>query len=118
MGLASSLRKVANKTVQKLGGDITYRRIAASSYDTSSGSVSESITSSIIRGVIEDVNTSEVNDLIKSTDKRLTIAAAALDFVPSTGDEVLISGSIHQIIRIQSVEQGNQSISHVLILRS
>jgi hypothetical protein len=118
MGLASSLRKVANKTVQKLGGDITYRRIVASSYDTSSGAISESITSSIIKGVIEDVNTSEVSDLIKSTDKRLTIAAAALNSAPSTRDEVQIAGSIHQIIQIQSIEQDNQNISHILILRS
>jgi len=118
MGLASSLRKVANKTVQKLGGDITYRRITASSYDTSSGSIVESITTFAIKGVIEDVKASEVNDLVKSTDKRLTIAAAALDFVPSTGDEALIAGNIHQIIQIQTIEQDNQNISYVLVLRS
>ncbi|MGI9313569.1 MAG: hypothetical protein ACR2PN_02605 [Luminiphilus sp.] len=118
MGLANSLRKVANKTVQKLGGDITYRRIVASSYDTSSGAISESITLSTIKGVIEDVNASEVNDLVKSTDKRLTIAAAALDFAPSTSDEVQITGNIHQIIQIQTIEQDNQNISYVLVLRS
>tara|TARA_R110002050_G_scaffold190256_3_gene324897 strand:+ start:540 stop:896 length:357 start_codon:yes stop_codon:yes gene_type:complete len=118
MGLANSLRKVANKTVQKLGGDVIYRRIAVGSYSTSSGVISESITSFTIKGVVEDVNASEVNDLIKSTDKRLTIAAAALDSAPSTSDEVQISGSIHQIIQIQTIEQDNQNISHVLILRS
>lgn len=118
MGLANSLRKVANKTMQKLGGDIIYRRIVAGSYNTASGAVNESITASTIKGVIENVNASEVSDLIKSTDKQLTIAAAALGSVPNTSDEVQISGIIHQIIQIQSIEQDNQNISHVLILRS
>jgi hypothetical protein len=30
----------------------------------------------VLRGVVEDVNVREVNDLIQSGDKRLTVAAA------------------------------------------
>jgi hypothetical protein len=42
-----------------------------------------------LRGVMEDVNVREVNDLIQSGDKRLTIAAADLAVAPSTADRVL-----------------------------
>jgi hypothetical protein len=48
----------------------------------------------VLRGVVEDVNVREVNDLIQSGDKRLTVAAADVaNAVPSTADRVLISGS-------------------------
>jgi hypothetical protein len=70
-----------------------------------------------LRGVLEDVNVREVNDLIQSGDKRLTVAAADVAAVPSTADRVLIGGITHQIIRVTTVEQDNEPITHELILR-
>jgi hypothetical protein len=37
----------------------------------------------VLRGVLEDVSVREVNDLIQSGDKRLTVAAADVAAVPS-----------------------------------
>jgi hypothetical protein len=71
----------------------------------------------VLRGVVEDVNVREVNDLIQSGDKRLTVAAADVAAVPSTADRVLISGVTHQVIRVTTVEQDNEPITHELILR-
>jgi hypothetical protein len=56
-----------------------------------------------VRGVVEDVNVREVNDLIQSGDKRLTVAAADVAAVPSTADRVLIGGVTHQIIRVTTM---------------
>ena len=118
MALANPLRKVASKVIAKFGGEITIRRITAGVYNPTTGTASESIADTELRGVLEDVNVREVNDLIQSGDKRLTVAAADVAAVPSTADRVLIGGITHQIIRVTTVEQDNEPITHELILRA
>ena len=71
----------------------------------------------MVRGVMEDVNVREVNDLIQSGDKRLTIAAADLTVTPSTADRVAVGTVTHQIIRVTTIEQDNTAITYELILR-
>ena len=61
------------------------------SYDTATGSVSESITSTTIKGILQNVNQREINDLIKENDKILIIAASDLEQTPTTSDRVLIA---------------------------
>ena len=117
MGLASSLRKVASKTISKLGGGITYRRVTTGIYNPTSGSMSEVKADSSIKGVVGQVTRSEVNDLISSQDKRLTIAAKDIDFTPTTFDRVVISGTEYKIIQINVLEQNNTAISYDLFLR-
>ena len=118
MALATSLRKAASKLISKFGGSLTYRRVAVGSYNTSTGIITETTTDYTIRGVLEDVNAREVNELIQAGDKRLTIAAADLSITPNTADRVLISTVSHQIIRSQTIEQDNTAITYELILRA
>jgi hypothetical protein len=117
MGLATSLRKVSSKLMSKFGGEVTIRRITVGAYNTSTGTAAETTSDTVLRGVVEDVSVREVNDLIQSGDKRLTVAAADVATVPSTADRVLISGVTHQVIRVTTVEQDNEPITHELILR-
>ena len=117
MALSGPLRKVASKVIAKFGGEITIRRITVGVYNPTTGTASEAIADTELRGVLEDVNVREVNDLIQSGDKRLTVAAADVAAVPSTADRVLIGGITHQIIRVTTVEQDNEPITHELILR-
>ena len=117
MGLATSLRKVSSKLMSKFGGEVTIRRITVGAYNTSTGTAAETTSDTVLRGVVEDVNVREVNDLIQSGDKRLTVAAADVATVPNTADRVLISGVTHQVIRVTTVEQDNEPITHELILR-
>ena len=118
MTLASPLRKVASKLMAKFGGTATIRRVVAGAYNPTTGTVSETTTDTAVRGVLEDVNLREVNDLIQSGDKRLTVAAADVAAVPSTADRVLIGGITHQVIRVTTIEQDNTAITHELILRA
>jgi hypothetical protein len=118
MVLATPLRKVASKLMVKFGGEATIRRITVGTYNTSTGTAAETTSDTVLRGVVEDVNVREVNDLIQSGDKRLTVAAADVAAVPSTADRVLIGGITHQIIRVTTVEQDNEPITHELILRA
>jgi hypothetical protein len=118
MALANPLRKVASKLMAKFGGEVTIRRITVGAYNTSTGTAAETTSDTVLRGVVEDVNVREVNDLIQSGDKRLTVAAADVAAVPSTADRVLIGGITHQIIRVTTIEQDNTPITHELILRA
>ena len=117
MTLSGPLRKVASKLMTKFGGEVTIRRITLGAYNTTTGTAAETTSDTALRGVLEDVNLREVNDLIQSGDKRLTIAAADVATAPVTADRVLIGGVTHQIIRVTTIEQGNTAITHELILR-
>ena len=44
MGIASSLKKVANKTIMKFGGDIIIRRTTENSYDITNGEIIKDTT--------------------------------------------------------------------------
>ena len=118
MTLSSPLRKVASKVITKFGGEVTIRRITVGAYNTSTGTAAETTSDTVLRGVLEDVSVREVNDLIQSGDKRLTVAAADVAAVPSTADRVLIGGITHQVIRVTTIEQDNEPITHELILRA
>jgi hypothetical protein len=118
MALASSLQKTASKLMGKFGGALTYRRVASGTYNATTGAITETTTDYTVRGVLEDVNKREVNELIQASDKRLILAAADLAVTPNTADRVVISTVSHQIIRVQTIEQDNTAITYELILRA
>jgi len=118
MALASPLRKVASKLMARFGGVATIRRVATGSYDPATGTIAETNTDTTVRGVLEDVNIREVNELVQAGDKRLIIAAADLTTAPTTVDKVVINTVVHQIIRIQTIEQDNTAITYEIILRA
>ena len=117
MTLAVPLRKVASRLMARFGGDVTIRRITVGAYNTTTGAVSETASDNEIKGILEDVNLREVNDLIQASDKRLIIAAADTAAVPTTVDKVLINNIVHQVIRVDTIEQDNEPITYELILR-
>jgi len=118
MSLATSLRKTASKLMSKFGGVATIRTVTPGAYNPTTGTVSEATSDTAVRGVLEDVNLREVNDLIQATDKRLLIAAADVTAAPTTADEVVISGTTYQVIRVTTIEQDNTAITYELILRA
>jgi hypothetical protein len=117
MTLSTPLRKVASKLMAQFGGEVTIRTVTAGAYNTTTGAAAEATSDNTIRGVLEDVNRREVNDLVQAGDKRLTVAAADTAAVPTTADKVIISARVHQIIRVVTIEQDNEPITYELILR-
>ena len=117
MSLANALKKAASKPLSKLGGDVTIRQVTAGSYNTTTGAITETTSDTTIKGSLNNVNRSEVNDLIESQDKILTISAGDLTFVPTTKDRVVISSVEFKIISIFVNEQNNTPISFELVLR-
>ena len=117
MSLASPLRKVASKLMAKFGGVATIRRVTLGAYNTTTGTAAETTTDTTVRGVLEDVNLREVNDLIQAGDKRLLIAAADTAAPPTMADRVIIAGRTLQVIQVRTIEQDNTAITYELILR-
>jgi hypothetical protein len=118
MALSTSLRKTASKLVGRFGGLAIIRTTSSVTYNTATGAASETTTETSVRGVLESVNLREVNDLIQATDKKLLIAAADVGTVPTTADEVIITGTTYQVVRVFTIEQDNTAITHELILRA
>ena len=118
MGLASSLQKVADKVIAKFGGEVIIRYVSAGSYNATTGVVGETVSDTEVRGVLEGVSVREVNELIESGDKRLTVAAKELTSAPETKDRVVISSVVHQIISVNTIEQDNEAITYELVLRA
>ena len=110
MSLANALKKAASKTLSKLGGNVTIRKVTAGSYNTTTADTT-------IKGVLDNVTRSQVNDLIEQQDKVLTISANDLDYVPTTKDRVVISSVEFKIISVRTNEQNNTPITFELILR-
>ena len=117
MTLSGPLRKVASKWMTKLGGEVTIRRVTLGAYNTTTGTAAEATSDTALRGVLEDVNLREVNDLIQAGDKRLIVAAADTVAVPTMADRVIIAGRSLQVIEVRTIEQDNQPITYELILR-
>jgi hypothetical protein len=117
MTLASPLRKVASKLMAKFGGTATIRRVTPGAYNPTTGTLSETTADTVVRGVLQDVNLREVNELIQAGDKRLLIAAADLANAPTTADRVIIESRTLQVIQVQVIEQDNTPITFELILR-
>jgi hypothetical protein len=117
MTLASPLRKVASKLMARFGGEATIRFASSGVYNPATGTVSETTADVAVRGVLQDVNLREVNELIQAGDKRLLIAAADTPAAPTTADRVIIEGRTLQVIQVQTTEQDNEPITYELILR-
>ena len=66
MSISNALKKVL--TNKKLSADITFRAVSSGSYNTTTGVITESNTDTSIRGVLEDINNREVNELIEATE--------------------------------------------------
>jgi hypothetical protein len=118
MSLSSPLRKVASKLMAKFGGEVTFRRTTTGVYNPTTGTVSGTVSTTTVRGVLEDVNAREANELVKVNDKKLTIAAADLSFEPSVSDQVSIGGQVMQVIQIKKIEQDNTAIVFEIYLNS
>lgn len=117
MALATSLRQVASKVVNRFGGTVTYRQISGGAYNTSTGTITETETDTTIKGVLDTVRKQELNELVHEQDKKLIIAASDLTITPSLSDRVVISNVVHQIVKINVIEQDNTAIAVELFLR-
>ena len=116
MSIANALKKVLSN--KKLSTDITFRSVSAGSYNTTTGIITETNTDTSIRGILEDINNREVNELIEATDKKINIAAASLSSTPTTKDKVIVGSVTYSIIRVETNQLANDKLIFVCYLRT
>ncbi|BAQ93537.1 putative tail protein [uncultured Mediterranean phage uvMED] len=118
--VAAALQKAALKGLNRIGGDVTISYVSAGDYDVTTGTVpdfSTTVETHEVKGVLQDVNAREVNELIQAGDKRLEVPAVELPTAPQTKDRVTVVGVEHQVVRVKTIEQANTPITYVLYLR-
>ena len=64
-------RTASSNILKAFGGDVTYQKIQNGIYNKDTGTMSELITETTIKGFLEDLKKEEVNELIQQTDKKL-----------------------------------------------
>ena len=116
MSIANALKKVLSN--KKLSADITFRSVSAGSYNTTTGVITETNTDTSIRGILEDINNREVNELIEATDKKINIAAASLSSTPTTKDKIIVGSVTYSIIRVETNQLANNKLTFVCYLRT
>ena len=116
MSIANALKKVLSN--KKISADITFRSVSAGSYNTTTGVITETNTDTSIRGILEDINNREVNELIEATDKKINIAAASLSSTPTTKDKVIVGSVTYSIIRVETNQLANDKLTFVCYLRT
>ena len=117
---AAALQKVIDKVAEipGVGSSVTVRRVTPGSYNTSTGVISETTADTVVKGVLQDINDREVNDLVQAADLKCTVAADALTYTPTTKDRVVIDTKVHQIVRIKTYRSGASVLSFELYLRT
>lgn len=117
MTLGPPLRRIATTLMTKFGTAATVRRIIPGIYNAETGTVSRTTSNTTVQGIFEDVNLSQVNDLIRSTDRRFTFSAADVATAPTTADLLIYGGAELEIIQVKTIEQDGLNIIHELIVR-
>jgi hypothetical protein len=126
MSLKAALRKVADTAIKKVGGDVTVNFVTRGAYNTTTGEVAETIVSETVKGVLEDVKKSEVNNLAYGANqvghlqitKRLTVSALSLGSEPLPDDKVTVESKVYQIVTVETIEQDNEAIVYDIYLRA
>lgn len=114
--LAAKLAPIIGGAV--LGGDVTIRFVSGGSYNTTTGTVTETESDTAIKGVVSEVALREANELIQAGDKKLTISAADVTSAPETKDRVVISSIVYQIVQVDKQELNGVDIAYDLFLRA
>ena len=118
MSKFKGFRQASSNILRAFGGSITYQQIATGLYNSSTGTVSETITEHTIKGFFENVKRSEVDELVQQNDKKLTITRGDIDFEPTPSDRVVISGVTYSVITVEKDMVEGQDINYFIYLRA
>src|SRR5262245_6771345 len=101
MSLDSALRKAASSVLRKFGTPVVVQRVTLGGYNPATGKPASTITTANVRGRLDDYTDRELNNRIAAGDRKLTVAAADMNFEPATSDRVQVGSLVYEIIRVQ-----------------
>lgn len=118
--LDTKFRATALKLIAKNGAAITLTRTTPGSYNTSTGSATNSTATQAAKALVEEYKAGEMfvsNGLITTDDKKFTIAASAVTR-PNPGDTITLGTTIFTIVAIKEVWSGEQVALYIVQARS
>lgn len=109
--LDNELPELVLELIAEFGTDVTYSHVEGSEYDPETSSTAFTVSSFDTKALVEDYNSQGSGQafaagLIKSGDKKFSMAAAAFDKEPSPGDRVTFNGSIFNVVNIKATYSG------------
>ena len=118
MAKFTGFRNAASGILKSFAGNVTIKKISNGSYNTETGSISEQITEVTVKGFLEDVTKSQVDQFIKQTDKRCLVSRGDISFEPTPNDKVTISSINYSIIKVDKEMIEGQDVFYTLYLRA
>lgn len=106
--LDETLRPLAARLVARAGTAMTLRRAGPPAYDPQTGEVADSPTDIAVTGVIEEVEASHADGLVRRGDRVVTLAAEPLAAEPAPGDSLLIDGAVQRVISVTTTWAGDR----------
>lgn len=102
MSIRSELRKTSSHIITDLGYSLTLSRVTGQSYDSATGTNTETTTSFSVTGLVTHYTKSEIDGVtILSDDRKVTIKAGGA--VPQVNDRVLGIAGVMRVVDVMSL---------------
>lgn len=115
--LDTALRGVAKSVLNTLGTSVSVRVVTAGSYDTSTGSATDTTADTTCKGSLRGIRASEAFGLAEITDQVLMVAASALSAAPKPRDKAVIGSAVYDIVDVRTFRAQDAAVAYDIILR-
>lgn len=118
MSLDTKIRRAVQKVVHTVGTTVTIRRVTTGTYSPTLGTLTNPEVDYAVVGRLDDYTDRElVQTSVKAGDRKLTLAAMDLAFVPVVHDKAVIDDVVFDIVRVVREMAQNLPAMYVLQLR-
>jgi len=115
--LDSVLAPVAAKFINQFGTTVRYTSKTLSAYNTTTGTVDQTIKNLELKAIIDSVRSRASNTGQTEVTKRLTMAASSFSVAPTEGDTVVLNKVTYIVDAVESNYSGDDVATYELNLR-
>lgn len=111
----------AQKLLSSFGQDVTVKRIITGTYDTATGSVSNTETTYTAKAVLLDYKRLDAGNglagLIQINDKKLLVSPVGLTVAPDANDLVTINSEVWNVVNVKAIKPASIVVLYELQIR-
>lgn len=117
MSLDSALQSVASRVLTIFGTSVTIRRVTVGTYSTATRSQAPTNTDYMVKGRLDNYTDKEIQGTIQAGDRKLTIAAADVVFVPVPHDKAVIGSVPFDVVAVTREQVVDSPALYILQIR-
>lgn len=118
MTLDASLRRTVQRVMRKIGTEAVIRRVTVGTYDTTTGTGTDTEQDYEIVGRLDDYTDRElVNTNVRAGDRKFTCAAADVAFEPVVSDKVTLAEVEYDVVNVRREMAQHLPAMYVLQIR-